>query len=108
MRHWRYPRTLARPAVILIVGLALGLLVAMQIVAMIREARVLGTFGAPAAPAVAPDPVKPTEEDERIGVALAAATGVRTAEDCLSLAPEHRPACRSYVERRREEVPLLR
>src|SRR5688500_2342656 len=48
MRHRRHPRTLARPAVILVIGLALGLLVAMQIVAMIREARVLGTFGAPA------------------------------------------------------------
>ena len=108
MRHRRHPRTLARPVVILIVGLALGLLVAMQIMAMIREARAVGAFGAPAAPAAAPDPVKPTEEDTRMGVALAAATGVRTAEDCLSLAPEHRPACRSYVERRREEVPFLR
>ena len=102
MRHRRHPRALARPAVILMVGLALGLLVAMQVVAMIREARAFGAFGAPPPPAAAPDPVKPTEADTRMGVALAAAIGVRNREDCRNLAPRHRPACRSYVESRRE------
>ena len=104
MRHRRHPRTLARPAVILVVGLALGLLFAMQIVALIRDARTSGAFARRPVMPVEPQTEKPTEEDLALAHALAAAIHARTAEDCRALAPKHRQGCLSYVAQQEEDT----
>ena len=98
------PRTL----ILLVAGLAVGTVAALQVKDQIREARDSGMFAPPVPVAVRSAPAKPTEADARMGVVLAAASGMREPDDCLSLAPEHRPGCRAYVERRREEGPVLR
>jgi hypothetical protein len=104
MRHRQNPRSFAKPAAMLAIGAALGLFASFQVVALIRDARSMGAFGAAPLPAaVAPQAAKPTAEEQALAHAMAAAIGARTVEDCRSLAPEHRPGCRSYVERLREE-----
>ncbi len=94
------------PLVLLLAGLGLGAVVALQVVDRIRDSRHAGMFAPPAAVAVEAAPAKRTEEDRLLAHALAAAIGARRIEDCRSLAPEHRQECRSYVERWNAEPPI--
>ncbi len=104
MRHRQNPRLFAKPAEILALGAALGLFASIQVVALIRDARSIGTFGAaPSPPAVAPKAAKPTEEEQAMARALAVAIGAQTIEDCRAVEPRHRQGCRAYVERREDE-----
>jgi hypothetical protein len=96
-RKWQ--SSSSRALLLLGVGLGLGTLAALTVVDQIRDARNSGLFGA-RVPVQAEDPAppKPTEEESLMAHAVAAAIGARTFEDCRTLAPRHRQACRAYVE----------
>ena len=105
MRHRQNARPFAKPAALLAIGAGLGLFASMQVVALIRDARSIGAFGAaPIPPAVAPKAAKPTEEERAMAHALAAAIGAQTLEDCRRLEPRHRPGCQAYIERREDDL----
>ena len=109
MRHRRrFPRPAwpKRSTLILVSGLALGVIAAIHVVALIRDARSSGMFGPPPVVAVEPVDAQRAEEDPAMDAALAAAVGARHPEDCRALAPRYRRGCLDYVAGlRAEPVP---
>ncbi len=109
MRLVRRSPRIARPRllVLLLAGLAVGILVGLQVAGMIERAGAGGMFGGLPLPPVEVPSAKPSEQDRLMGAALAAALGADQLSDCRSLEPRHQAGCRAYLQQRESRDDIL-
>ena len=100
---------MARPSllVLLLAGLAVGILAGLQVAGLIERAGAVGMFGGARLPPVEVRGAKPSEQDRLMGAALAAALGVDQLSDCRSLGTRHQAGCRAYLQQRESRDDIL-
>ena len=109
MRLVRRSRRMARSRllVLLLAGMAVGILGGLQVAGMIERAGAGGMFGGSLLPPAEVRSAKPSEQDRLMGAALAAALGADQLSDCRSLEPRHQAGCRAYLQQRESRDDIL-